>query len=138
MRIFLDANILFSAADPVSATRRVLEALLEHGEAVTSPHAVEEAGRNLEIKRLQDIDYFKKLLKRLNTTHAFADLTDSNIPFSKEDIAVLGGAVGSRCTHFWTGDKRHFNKLYGKTVEGVMIVNGIRLVDMLIMLGWKP
>ena len=138
MRIFLDANILFSAADPVSATRRVLEALLEHGEAVTSPHAVEEAGRNLEIKRPQCVADFKKLLERLHTTHAFADLTDSHIPFSKEDIAVLGSAIGTRCTHFWTGDKCHFNKLYGKTVEGVMIVDGIRLVDMLIELGWEP
>jgi hypothetical protein len=26
-----------------------------------------------------------------HTTHAFADLTDSNIHLSKEDIAVLGG-----------------------------------------------
>jgi hypothetical protein len=138
MRVFLDANILFSAADPVSATRRLLEALLEYAEAVTSPHAVEEAGRNLAIKRPQYVDDFKKLLKRLNITHAFADLIGPNIHLSKEDIAVLGGAVGSRCTHFWTGDKRHFNKLYGKTLEGVMIINGIRLVDMLIELGWKP
>ncbi len=53
-------------------------------------------------------------------------------------MAVLGGAVGSRCTHFWTEDKRHVGKLYGKTVEGVVIVDGIRLVDMLIKMGWKP
>jgi predicted nucleic acid-binding protein len=138
MRVFLDANILFSAADPRSATRRLLEALLKYAEAVTSPHAVEEAYRNLEVKRTQYVEDFKDLVKRLNITHAFADLRDFHINLSKEDIAVLGGAVGSRCTHFWTGDKRHFGKLYGKTVQGVVIINGIRLVDMLIKLGWKP
>jgi hypothetical protein len=138
MRVFLDANILFSAADPVSATRRLLDILLEHAEAVTNPHAVEEAGRNLEIKRPQYIADFKKLLRRLHITHALADVTDPKVHLSKEDIPILGGAVGSRCTHLWTGDKRHFNRLYGKTIEGVVIVDGIRLVEVLIELGWVP
>ena len=88
MRVFLDANILFSSADPVSATRRLLDILLEHAEAVTSPHAVEEAGRNLEIKRPQYNADFKKLLKRLHITHAFADVADPKVHLSKEDIPI--------------------------------------------------
>jgi predicted nucleic acid-binding protein len=138
MRVFLDANILFSAADPRSATRPLLEALLKYAESVSSPHAVEEVCRNLEVKRRQYVEDFKDLVKRLNVTHAFADLRDFHINLSKEDIAVLGGAVGSRCTHFWTGDKSHFGKFYGKTIKGLVIINGIRLVDMLIRLGWEP
>ena len=138
MRVFLDANILFSAADPGSATRRVLEVLLKHVEAVTNPHAVEEAGRNLGIKRPQHSADFKKLIKRVHISNTFAFINDPDIQLSKEDIPILGGAVGSRCTHLWTGDKRHFGKFFGKTVEGVVIVDGIRLADELIDLGWLP
>ena len=35
---------------------------------------------------------------------------------------ILSTAVEAGCTHFLTGDKRHFGKLCGRTVGGVLIL----------------
>ena len=47
MRVFLDANILFSASNPKWLTRLLLEVLAGHGELVTSEFAIGEARRNV-------------------------------------------------------------------------------------------
>ena len=41
MRVFLDANILFSAAPPKSRLRALLEIVNSHGECITNAYAVE-------------------------------------------------------------------------------------------------
>jgi hypothetical protein len=46
-----------------------------------------------------------------------------------EDIPIVEGAVGARCTHLWTIDRRHFDRPYGAAVEGVCIVSSILLAD---------
>jgi hypothetical protein len=43
MRVFLDANILFSTAYKESTTRELLDKLLKIAEVVTNLHAWEEA-----------------------------------------------------------------------------------------------
>ena len=50
MRIFLDANILFSGALPQSRMRAFLDFLARECECVTNAYAVEEARRNLAAK----------------------------------------------------------------------------------------
>lgn len=129
MRVFLDANILFSAADPESATRRLLERLCRRADAVTGPHAVEEARRNLALKRPQFVTSFGRLLERLEITHAFEQNLDVRLP--DEDMPILAGAVGSGCTHLWTSDRRHFGRLYGRSVRGCLSVSSVMLADLL-------
>ena len=46
MRVFLDANILFSGAQSHGRMRAFLEMLFKHGKCVTNAYAVEEARRN--------------------------------------------------------------------------------------------
>ena len=48
MKIFLDANILFSASLPGSRTGKFITLALERAEGVTSAYAAEEARRNLD------------------------------------------------------------------------------------------
>jgi hypothetical protein len=47
VRVFLDANILFSASNPKWLTGLLLEVLAGHGELVTSEFAIGEARRNV-------------------------------------------------------------------------------------------
>ncbi len=127
MRVFMDANILFSAADPDSATRILLDRVLECGEAVSNQHAIEEARRNLAAKRPQFLTEFERIKKLVTITMAFTTVEGVDLPV--EDTPVLAGAVGARCTHLLTGDRRHFGKLYGRTIRRVRIVSSVMLVD---------
>ena len=51
MRVFLDANVLFSASNGGSNIARLIALLTERGTGVASDVAVEEARRNLALKR---------------------------------------------------------------------------------------
>ena len=48
----------------------------------------------------------------------------------------MGGAVASRCSHLWTGDKRHFGSLYGRMIEGTKIASGVMVATDLSARGW--
>jgi len=134
MRVFLDANVLFSAADAASATRALLDVLRRHAEVVTSPHAVAEARRNILVKRPRDATAFDRLAVLVRATHAFAEHVPVTLP--EEDIPILAGAIGSRSTHLWTGDKRHFGRLYGRAVSGVTIVDALMMLRTVAEHGW--
>lgn len=125
MKVFLDANILFSASDTGSATRGLLDRLIEVGKAVSSPHAWEEARRNLERKRPHLLPGLEEVRCRLTITHAFRLPPDVDV--ADKDKPVLAGAIGAGCTHLWTSDRRHFAALYGQTIHGVVIVSSTQL-----------
>ena len=127
MKIFLDANILFSASDLRSATFRLLSLLRQHHETVTSPHAWEETRRNLEAKRAHLLTGLDQLKSLVATTHAF------RLPAAKEviekDQPILAGAIGASCTHLWTSDQRHFGHLYGRNIAGVLICSSVQMAE---------
>ena len=127
MKVFLDANILFSSSNPLSATRFLLDIILSKCEAVANEHVVEEAKRNLKIKRPVQEKELIILCNRITMTSAFTMIQIPLLP--EKDIPVLAGAAGSKCTHLWTGDKKHFSSLYGKTVHGVKIVPSTMLAE---------
>ena len=129
MKVFLDANVLFSAADPSSATRRLLDAVARQAEAVTCPHAWEEARRNLERKRPAFVAGLAGLRASVAVTHAFAPPPPLELPAF--DVPILAGALGARCTHLWTSDRKHFGRYYGTEIGGVRIVSSVMLADAL-------
>jgi len=134
VRVFLDANVLFSAASPESATRTVLDAILRHAVAVTNEHAWQEARRNLLLKRAHLVDELDRLRPRVEFTPRMAAMTDAVVP--PKDQPILGGAIGAGCTHLWTGDKQHFGVLYGRTISGTRIVSGRQITGELIAARW--
>ena len=136
MRVFLDANIIFSAAQAGSATRELLEGVHRYGELVTNLHAWTEALRNLARKRPSLVPGLEELREIIGFSNAFQPIKDIDLP--QEDIPILAGAIGSRCTHLWTSDKRHFGKWYGRTVGKVTIVSSPMLADLVMELGWEP
>lgn len=127
MKVFLDANILFSASDEKTATRRLLGRVSRGGQLVTSPHAWEEARRNLNRKRPNLLEGLDKLRSVVTLTHAFN--LPSGLHVAEKDKPILAGAIGAACTHLWTSDRLHFGDLYGTTLHGVLIVSSIQLVD---------
>ena len=121
MRIFLDANILFSAAQPHSRMRAFLEVLFDRAECLTNAYAVEEARRNLELKFPQGLRALERLTGRCGMVSQLITGLDVELPL--KDVPILGGAIAGRATHLLTGDERDFGKFWGKTIQGVKIVS---------------
>ena len=129
MRVFLDANVLFSASNAGSNIARLIAWLSEQEAAVTSDLAVEEARKNLALKRPAWLSAFESLLAGLEVVPSV--LFELSVPIATKDAPLLCAAIRSRCRHFVTGDKRDFGHLYGQRVQGVEIISLLRLAEIL-------
>ena len=127
MRIFLDANILFSAAQPHSRMRAFLDLLLDQAECMTNQYAAEEARRNLAAKSPATVKELDGLLRRCEMVWILP--VNVEVDLALKDVPILGGAIGGHATHLLTGDVRDFGKFWGKTVQGVKIVSPKMLAD---------
>ena len=74
MRIFIDANILYSASLPGSLMARFITIVLTHAECVTSPYAAEEARRNIERRKPNFLIHLQALLRRCTLHPGFEKL----------------------------------------------------------------
>ena len=71
MRIFLDANVLFSAAKSDGAIRQLLKLLEKAGnECCVDGYVIEEARRNLVAKAPDGVGTLEKLLSCMKTAGA--------------------------------------------------------------------
>jgi predicted nucleic acid-binding protein len=127
MRIFLDANILFSAAQPHSRTHAFLELLSGRADFLTNAYAMEEARRNLELKFPDGLRALERLARQCEMVSQL--VTDLKVELPLKDRPILGGAIAGRATHLLTGDERDFGKFWGKTVQGVRIVSPKMLAE---------
>ncbi len=131
MKIFLDANIIFSAAKTDSATRRFFEMLCSSGHILfTSEHAVEEAQRNLSLKRVQHLDGLSSILPEIKITKLSVELPELKMNENDKDLICSAFAIG--CDVFWTGDKRHFGSYYGAEIHGVKVLSSVMLAELTI------
>lgn len=124
MRIFLDANIMFSAAATDGAVRRLIKDLLkEEHELVMDGYVWEEARRNLATRYPEAIQELHELSAQIELHSTFAgvgvDLPDSGLP--EDDLPVLASALALKCGCLVTGDKTHFGSLFQTTIDGVTI-----------------
>ena len=124
MRVFLDANILFSAAKSAGAVRELLHLLLdsEH-ECWVDDYVVIEARRNVAGKEPDALIAFEALLKRLRIGPAQAPGPELKLVnwLPEKDRPVLAAAIRLRCDALVTGDRTHFGQGYGKMFAGVTI-----------------
>ncbi|MGQ0655171.1 MAG: PIN domain-containing protein [Betaproteobacteria bacterium] len=134
MRIFLDANILFSAAKSEGAVSRLLELLRRAGhECVADGFVVEEARRNLALKAPGRGNVFEALLGRISLAPAQAPGDDLGaIALADKDRPVLAAAIRLRCEALLTGDRTHFGALYGKRFHGVAVHSPRSLAEALL------
>jgi len=124
MRVFLDANILFSAAKSDGAIRELLKLLERSGHRCwVDSYVIEEARRNLEAKAPEQMPALGRLLSRMNTASAQrVDPTlEASLPLPAKDRPVLAAAILQSSDALVTGDRTHFGALYGRTIRGVTI-----------------
>ena len=123
MRVFLDANILFSAARTDGAVRKLIIRLHEsEHQLVADAHVWEEARRNL-IARYQSalpaLDALTATLKIFPLRGG--DQGPERLPIDAKHKPVLAAAISLRCQALITGDRTHFGHLFGTAVHGVTI-----------------
>ena len=119
-RVFLDANVLFSAAYRSDAGLVVLwhragAALL------TSAYAVDEARRNLsgddQRRRLEALVRTCELVPS-----PVAALLPEGLVLPPDDQVIFLAAMAARATHLLTGDRTHFGRYYARAIAGVLIL----------------
>lgn len=119
-RLFLDANVLFSAAYGSPGIERLWD-LHDSGccRLLVSRFVIAEARRNLsesaQVARLE-----ARLESALVVPESPADRCPVELP--DKDRPLLSAAMAAAATHLVTGDRRHFGAFYGLTVAGVMIL----------------
>jgi predicted nucleic acid-binding protein len=118
-RLFLDANVLFSAAYRANAGLLAFWKL-EGVELCSSRYAVEEARINLTEEAQ------KRRLTKLAASITLFEAVPRELPMGislpEKDRPILLAALEGRATHLITGDLRHFGAHFGKTVEGVLVL----------------
>ena len=132
MRIFLDANILFSAASPFGSIRQLLNIVHAAGhECWADEHVIREAHRNLYLKQRERIPDFEQLLGEIRFASKLPNvpLPPLETPLPENDRRVLAAAIANECEAFVTGDQTHFGPLYGKAVGGVKIYSPRQLAE---------
>lgn len=134
MKVFLDANILFSASQSGSPVRSLLDCLETHAVLTTHPGVLEEARRNLAAKRSGWLDGFESLQARLDISTLMGDCADLGLP--AKDQPVLAAAVACGADRLLTGDRLHFGHLFGTTLEGVRICSTHQMAGEMAERGW--
>jgi predicted nucleic acid-binding protein len=126
-RLFLDANVLFAACWQEGRARALLK-LAPRAEVLllTSPHALEEARRNLEAKRPEALDCLQRIREQARMVpeapmalvrKALAE----GLPL--KDAPILAAAWSAGAEALVTGDRRHFGPLMGREVRGLWVVS---------------
>ena len=127
MRIFLDANVLFSAALDTGSRLRVFFRLAEAGvcELVASPFALDEARRNIARKQPKKTAELEQLLARIAICReAGAEevrwARSTGLP--DKDAPILAAATQAKADMLVTGDRTDFGSLYGRKLRGLEIL----------------
>ena len=125
MRVFLDANILFSAAKSDGAVRALVRLLVERGhECWADAYVLAEARRNLLAKGPEALRVLDPLLPHLRLAAA---APPAAVPayeqawLPEKDRPVLAAAIRLRCDALVTGDRTHFGAGYGRSFDGAMV-----------------
>lgn len=128
MRVFLDANVLFSAAKSDGAVRALLRLLQTRGhECWADAYVVAETRRNLEAKGPEALAVLEALLGHVRvaqaTPHPAVSATHRELAgwLPEKDQPVLLAAMRLRCDALVTGDRTHFGAGYGRTFAGVTV-----------------
>lgn len=117
--LFLDANVLFSAAyRPGAGLLRLWK--LKSATLISSRYALEEARNNLveEEQRAR----LARLAEELQLIEAGDTSIPGGIALPRKDWPILLAAIEAKATHLLTGDVRHFGPYFGKKIEGMNIM----------------
>jgi predicted nucleic acid-binding protein len=119
-RVFLDANVLFSAAYRVdSKLNRLWQ--IPGVQLISSAFAIEEARRNLhDAERLTRLDDLISTVEIVPEADPSLPIP-SGVNLQSKDVPILAAAIQANATHLITGDKRDFGPYFGTTIAGVLV-----------------
>jgi len=124
MRVFLDANVLFTAAhNPHGKAALIIEeGIRGHWELVSSPYALEEARRNLERKFPAHVERLQAFTPALRMAPQ-PEKTPYPRGLSEKDRPIFQAALECRATHLLTGDLKDFGRFMNKpkSTHGLVI-----------------
>jgi predicted nucleic acid-binding protein len=127
VRVFLDANVLFSAAYRAQGVARALFHQAETGSCtlVCSPHAIEEARRNIAARYPDRLGDLTGLVARLETCPeprpaAIAAAAAEGLP--PKDAPILAAALQAGCHVLVTGDRADFGRVFGRRIGGTVVM----------------
>lgn len=120
-RVFLDANVLFSAAwTPENGLLLLWTAYDIH--LYSSHYAVAEAERNL-FAREKKVRLSQLLeLVTLVGSRPSDCLPDDASDLPTKDHPILLAAMAAEADVLLTGDRAHFGRWYGKTIGGIRVL----------------
>ena len=127
MKLFLDANIIFTATYSSEGISQTFFDLADAGycSLCTSAFAVEEARRNLALKGPAKLPGLEHLLTRLTIVpEPSPDKLQRalSLPLALKDAPIMAAALACAADILITGDRRDFGHLFGKNVEGVLVL----------------
>ncbi len=126
MKLFLDANVLFSAAYSARGNARALVAAALQCDAtlLCSAYVLGEARRNVAAKAPHALDALGRIETVLHLVPNPLPTTEARargLGVVSKDVAVLAAALDALADRLVTGDARHFGHLYGRTIDGVQV-----------------
>lgn len=127
MRLFLDANILFSASWKDDSPAALLFQLAAAGfcRLSTSRLALEEARRNINHKRPERLAELEALMRQVivdrePAVEHLAAAAGYGLP--DKDLPILAAALAQSADLLVTGDRRDFGHLYGRRIGNLEII----------------
>jgi Predicted nucleic acid-binding protein, contains PIN domain len=135
MRVFLDANVLFSAAYRETGSVRAFFSLTNAGgcDLVSSSYAIEEARRNVLAKHPERSGDLERLLKKVSPCRepSPATVAWAVAQGQPKDAPILAAAVEAHCHVLVTGDRTHFGALFGKRLRGTVVMLPVDAIGLL-------
>jgi predicted nucleic acid-binding protein len=119
-RVFLDANVLVSAAWRSENGLLALWRLADI-ELLTSAYAIVEADRNIRTSEQRT-----RLHRLVQSVEIVDEPRSSTLPagvrLPVKDVPILLAAIESQSNYLLTGDKDHFGAYFDKTIQGVHVL----------------
>ena len=132
IRLFLDANVLFTAAhNPSGKAALVIDLGLQgNWEVVSCSYPMEEARRNISTKFPDYLDRFEKLVSAITRIPSRSGL-NCPVPLPEKDRPILEAAIHCSATHLLTGDIKDFGPFmnFPRLTNGVVIQTVSEFLD---------
>ncbi len=134
MRLFLDANVLFTAAYSPDGRSSALFLLAARGhcDPISSRHAIDEAERNIARKapaREEALGELLQVVRRVPEADPRLRAWAAALGLPPGDTPILAAAVASEADLLVTGDRRHFAPHLGHHHGGVLVVTPARALE---------
>src|SRR5215213_7904437 len=116
-RLFLDANVLFSASySKRSIVRRIWSFGPDQAVLLTSEYSIDEARRNLPDRADSELAVVLRAVQTVPAPGKRIWIDFPEIVLPAKDRPILQAAIAAQATHLITGDRKHFGRYFGQRI----------------------